>query len=322
MINVSKALLESVGKNYNIHITQAIPLNETVQIKTSDNKNYILKRVKNREVIDIYYFLLAQKFTYFIMPELTIYKQLFMIYNQQYYYLIKYYDDIDYPIEKKLIDYIDLLHKLHKSSIIRKNFNKSQFNRLYRRKLRRIDSHFHLLDLFMIECENKKYKSIFDWTYMVKYNEIMYIKNLLVKIDSQIENLLEKLDLYDYCIIHNNPSIDHFIVTNEKNYLISFDHSTIGFKVHDYIKLFIDYSDIDVDWMTLIVNDEITKFEFYYFIFNVLYFIILNIDITFLKKNQNYESINTLIHSLDVGTKAIDLYQKYESIYSSTEEEK
>ncbi|HEY8364775.1 MAG TPA: hypothetical protein VIK84_04305, partial [Haloplasmataceae bacterium] len=125
-----------------------------------------------------------------------------------------------------------------------------------------------------------------------------------------------------YCIIHNNPSIDHFIVTNEKNYLISFDHSTIGFKVHDYIKLFIDYSDIDVDWMTLIVNDEITKFEFYYFIFNVLYFIILNIDITFLKKNQNYESINTLIHSLDVGTKAIDLYQKYESIYSSTEEEK
>lgn len=321
MINVNQTLIENVEKYYNIKINQVTPVNETLMVKTKKNEKFILKRIKNKEIVEIYHYLLAQKFTHFIMPELTIHNQLFMVYNQQYYYLIRYFDDIDYPIEKKLIDYIDLLQKLHNKTVIRKNFNKSQFNRLYKRKLKRLDKQFQLLDLYIVECENKKYKSIFDWTYMVKYNEIMFIKNIMINLDEKIASLLEKIDIYDYCIIHNNPSIDHFIVTNEKNYLISFDHSTIGFKVHDYIKLFIDYSEYDVDWMNLIIKDEITDFEFYYFIFNVLYYIIRNTDITFLSKNKNYESINTLIHNLYVAAKAVELYQKYESIHSSTKEQ-
>lgn len=320
MIKLSQSLLDSVAANYRLKIAQATPLNDTIKIITTNKKQYILKKVKNKEVIDIYYFLLSQKFTHFIMPEASIHNQLYLVFNQNLYYLIKYYEDIDYPIEKKLIDYIDLLHKLHKSTVISKKFNRSQFNRLYKKKLKRLERQFQLLDLYIVECENKKYKSIFDWTYIVKYNEIMYIKNIMLELDRQIETLLDTIDIYHYCIIHNNPSIDHFIVTNEKNYLISLDHSTIGFKVHDYIKLFIDYSGYDVDWMNLIINDEITKFEFYYFILNVLYYIIRNIDITFLSKNKNLESINTLVNNLYVGAKAIELYQKYESINSSTEE--
>jgi len=321
MINFSQSLIDNVEKNYKIKSIQVTPINETLKIKTKKKKEYVLKRVKNKEVIDIYYFLLSQKFTYFIMPELTVNNQLFMAYNQKFYYLIPYYDDIDYPIEKKLIDYIDLLQKLHNKTSIRKNFNRTQFNRLYNKKLKRLERQFQLLDLYIVESENKKYKSIFDWTYIVKYNEIMFIKNTLINLNEKIASLLEEIDVYEYCIIHNNPSIDHFIVTNEKNYLISFDYSTIGFKVHDFIKLFIDYSEYDVDWMNLIIKDEITEFEFYYFIFNVLYYIIRNTNITSLSKNKNYESINILIHNLHVAAKAIELYQKYDSISSPTEEQ-
>src|SRR5690554_398937 len=290
MINFSQSLIDNVEKNYKIKSIQVTFINETLKIKTKKKKEYVLKRVKNKEVIDIYYFLLSQKFTYFIMPELTVNNQLFMAYNQKFYYLIPYYDDIDYPIEKKLIDYIDLLQKLHNKTSIRKNFNRTQFKRLYNKKLKRLERQFQLLDLYIVESENKKYKSIFDWTYIVKYNEIMFIKNTLINLNEKIASLLEEIDVYEYCIIHNNPSIDHFIVTNEKNYLISFDYSTIGFKVHDFIKLFIDYSEYDVDWMNLIIKDEITEFEFYYFIFNVLYYIIRNTNITSLSKNKNYES--------------------------------
>ncbi len=321
MININQSLIGQVETNYNIKIKQVIPINDVLKIHTNDNKIFILKKVRKREVIDIYYFLLSQKFTHFIMPEVTIFNQLFITYDQQSYYLIKFFNDIDYPIEKKLIDYIDLLYKLHKNTLIRKNFNRSQFNRLYKKKLKRLNRQFELLDLYTVECENKKYKSIFDWTYIVKYNEIMYIKNVMLNLQSQIESLVEEIEIYDYCIIHNNPSIDHFIVTNEKNYLISLDHSTIGFKVHDYIKLFIDYSEYDVDWMNLIINDEISKFEFYYFIFNVLYYIVKNIDITFLSHNKNLESINILIHNLYVAAKAVELYHKYESINTSVKEE-
>jgi hypothetical protein len=321
MNNFSQTLINHIEQYYHLKVSQVIPINEIYQLKTDQNKVYVLKRVKKREIINVYHFLLSQKFTHFIMPESTIYNQLFTNFNNQLYYLIPFYDDIDYPIEKKLIDYIDLLNKLHKSTLIRKNFNRTQFNKLYKRKLKRLDRQFQLLDLFIIECENKKHKSIFDWTYTVKYSEIMYVKNILLKLQSQIESLVDDLDIYDYCIIHNNPSIDHFIVTNEKNYLISFDHSTIGFKVHDYIKLFIDYSEYDVDWMTLIINDNISSFEFYYFIFNVLYYVVKNIEITFLSKNKNLEAIITLIHNLFVAARAVELYQKYESVNSSAEQQ-
>ncbi len=321
MINFNQSFVEHIEKNYNIKIAQIIPINEILKMKTEQEKSYILKKVKKREVIDIYYFLISQKFVNFIMPEPTINNQLFTTYNQQVYYLIPYYDNIDYPVEKKLIDYIDLLYKLHKYTIIRKAFNKSQFNRLYKKKLKRLDRQFQLLELYIVECENKTFKSVFDWTYLVKYNEIMYIKNILLKLKSQIDGLIDEIENYDYCIIHNNPSIDHFVVTNERNYLISFDHSTIGLKVHDYIQLFIDYSEYEVDWMTLIINDQISKFEFYYFIFNVLYYMIKNIQITFLANNSNYESINIMIHNLYVAAKAVELYQKYESAHSSAEEQ-
>ncbi|QVK19040.1 hypothetical protein KHQ81_04860 [Mycoplasmatota bacterium] len=321
MKNYSQALINHIESNYNLKIIQISPINEVLKIKTNQNHVYVLKKVKKREIIQVYYFLLSQKFTHFVMPEKTVYNQIFTSFENQLYYMIPYFDDIDYPIDKKLIDYIDLLNKLHKSTTIRKHFNRPQFNKLFKKKLKRLDKQFQLLDLYIIECENKKYKSIFDWTYLVKYNEIMYIKNILLKLQSQIENLVDDIDNYDYCIIHNNPSIDHFIVTNEKNYLISFDHSTIGFKVHDYIKLFIDYSEYEVDWMTLIINDKITNFEFNYFIFNVLYYIVKNIEITFLSNNKNLESINTLIHNLFVCAKAIELYQKYESVNSSSEEQ-
>lgn len=321
MINIDQPLIEHIEKSYDKKISQVIPVNSVLKVITSDRKVYVLKKIKNKEIIDIYHFLLSQKFVNFILPEVTVYKQLFTNYNNQFYYLIPWYEDIDYPIEKKLIDYIDLLYKLHKSTTIVKNFNKTQFNRIYKRMLKQLERQFHILDLYLIECENKDFKSVFEWTYLVKYNELMYIKNLLIKIQSQIDDLVENIDKYDYCIIHNNSSIDHFVVTNDKNYLISFDHSTIGFKVHDYIKLFIDYSEYDVDWLTLIINDNITPFEFYYFIFSVLFYIIKNINVTFLGKNNNFESINILVQNLFVCNRAIELYQKYETLNSSTEKQ-
>lgn len=312
MSNERNEIVSSVVKHYGLPVKEVIPNNGIYKIITNDNKTYILKKVKNRGVFNIYYFLMSQKFTNFIMPLLTTGNHIFMMHDNDAYYLTRFYEDIDYPLDKKLMDYIDLLHKLHQKTIIKKHFDKDQFNRLYKKKLKRLESRFQLLDLFIIECENKKYRSIFDWTYLTRYNDIMYIKNVLVKLQSQIDTLLEELKLYDYCIIHNNPSIDHFVVTNEHNYLISFDYSTIGLKVHDYVKLFIDYSEYNIDWLNLITIDEVSSFEIYYFIFNVLYYILRNIDITFLSKNNQYEAINSLIHSLHVAEKAVDLYQKYE----------
>lgn len=318
MININQQLIDHIQREYHFKVLQVIKEGSVLKLKTK-KKYYMLKKMRNKKVIKIYNFLLSQKFNNFIIPVATINNELYTKYKNQEYYLTPWFDNIDYPVEKKLIDYIDLLKHLHQSTTIHKKFNKAQFVRLYKKRMKALNIQFQLLDYYIIECESKRNKSIFDWTYLTKYNEIMYIKNVLLKIQQQIEDLLEDIDKYDYCIIHNNTNIDHFIVTNEKNYLISFDYSTIGFKVHDYIKLFIEYSEYDVDWMNLINSDNIEPFEFYYFIFNVLYYIIKNIEITFLSNNYPFEAINILMHNLYVSSKAVELYQKYDSINSSTE---
>ena len=64
---------------------------------------------------------------------------------------------------------------------------------------------------------------------IVKYNKIMFIKNILINLDEKIASLLGDLKTYDYCIIHNNPSINH-LLSRMKNYLISFDYSTVVLK--------------------------------------------------------------------------------------------
>jgi hypothetical protein len=318
MMAINQELFEVVQKEYNKKIIQVMQSNSVYKIKTDDNKLYMLKKAKNRNVFEIYKYLLSEKFINFIPPEVTINNQFYFNYDNQLYYLMKWFDNIDYPIERKLIDYIDLLNKLHKSTEIRKKFNKTQFVNIYKRRLRGFTKQFELLDLYLMECEDKEYKSLFDWTYLMKYNEFMMMKNILLKIQTNLEDQFEKIEKYDYCIIHNNPNIDHFVVTNEKNYLISFDYSTIGLKVHDYIKLFIDYSEYEIDWLQLMKKDNIENFEFNYFIFDVLYYIVKNMQITFLSKNNSFESINTLIHNLFVASRAISLFNKYELEVSSS----
>ena len=317
MNNKSDDFKNHLSKIYRLKIDEIIPY-KTIYKVISGDKSYILKRVKNRNLINNYNYLLSQKFANFVMPLVTIDRNLTTQYNNYSYYLTPYVDNIDYPLDKRLIDYIYLLSKLHKATNIKRQFKKDQFKRIYKKQMRHLNDHFFILDEFLSECETSENKNIFMWHYLMQYQDMIYIKNNLMEVQKMIDDALPNIDQFDYSLIHNSTSLDHFIVTNEKNYLVSLDQSIISLKIVDYIKLFIEYCEYPVDWLGLIKSEEISDFEFYYFVFNVIYYMILSIDITTSLNQSPYIAINNIINNLDVIEKIIYIYQQHKRL--ATEE--
>lgn len=317
MNKITDEFIAHLNQVYKINIKQITPINTAFKIITDENKCYILKRVKNKSLINNYNYLHSQKFHHFIGPIMTIHNQYTTKYDNYSYYLTPYVENIDYPLDKRIIDYIELLSKLHKSTNIKRKFNKEIFRRKYEKQKRHLYERFSTLDYYLVECETSEDRSIFMWFYLENYSDLIYTKNILVEVQNKIEQELEKLNQFNYSLIHNNPNIDHFVVTNDQNYLISLDQSVISLKVYDYIKLFIEYCEYQLDWLGLIKNEQITDFEFYYFVFNVIYYMIINMNITNLRNSPSYIAINNLVYDMHIVEQIIRLYKAHQKLSGS-----
>lgn len=310
MNKLDSAILHHLSDEYQTTFDAITPY-KTVYRVSSGGKWYILKPVKKQNIINNYNYLLAQKFPHVIYPLITKNASFVTRYEHEYYYLTPYVENIDYPLDKRLIDYIQLLHKLHQVTEIKRQFKKEQFLRIYRRQMRDLNHQFLILDEFLRECEQKKNKTNFDWFYLMHYYRLIDLKNILLTLQSKIDQALESIDQFNYALIHNQPSIDHFLVTNEKNYLISLDHSIISMKIYDYIQLFIEYCEYPVDWLDLIRRENISDFEFHYFAFSVIYYLVMNLQVTSLLNQSALISINHFLYTLDVADRNLNLYQNY-----------
>lgn len=309
-------LIHHLKRTYRLKVDRIIPFKTVTKVMVGD-QNYILKRVKSKRVIHNLNFLASQKFTHVILPLLTVDGKLTTDFDGQSYYLLPFYSNIEYPHDKRLLDYIDLLVKLHQKTRIIRPFDKEQFNRIYEKQNRELTDRFHILDAFLAECETKPNKTIFMWYYLSQYPKIIGIKNLLSEIQKKIDEELPRIDQFNFSLIHNRPSLDHFIVTNEKNYLINFEYSIISLTIYDYIQLFIEYADYPIDWYAIIEQEAMRPFEFYLFVFHIVYTIVLNFDVTTMKNSSDYIAINHFVYSYGVIERLIQLYQKWNSVHQS-----
>ena len=289
-----RALIQHLKRDYRLKVDRIVPFKTVTKVLVGD-KAYILKRVKNRRVIRNYNYLSAQKFAHVILPLLTIHGSFVTRFKGERYYLIPFHATIEYPHDKRLIDYIELLVKLHEKTKVIRPFDTEEFTRVYQKQQRDLADRFHILDAFLGECETKNEKTIFMWYYLSQYPKIIGIKNLLLDIQKKIDEELSQIDHFGFALIHNRPSLDHFIVTNEKNYLINFEHSVISLTIYDYIKLFIEYFEVPINWLSIIQREAMRPFEFYLFVFNVVYTIILNLDVTNMKMHRT-TSLSTILY--------------------------
>lgn len=302
---------EFIERNYNIKINKVTRINSVYKLYCFD-RIYIFKLSKNKKLDIIYNTLTTQKFKHFVAPcRSAISNAYYVIISSYYGYLFPYVENIYYPHEKKLIDYVDVLRKLHEVTLINKKFDKLTFMKIYKKQRRGLRHVFEGMDDYLKESEVSNSKTVFQWTFLMNYKTIMRLKNMLIHLQDKMNKRLESIDLFFYCIVHNNCTMDHFLVENGQKYLINFDQSFLGIRTHDYVKLYIENADVEIDWYRILFGDFEDPFEIQFLVYNILYYLVLNININKLTTSKTFEAINQFVDTLSITEKIMDLYDMF-----------
>ena len=149
----------------------------------------------------------------------------------------EFLNDVSMPIEQKSLDMIDLISNLHNKTTFYKSVTEDTFKEIYDV----IKSNIDYLKFYYDEFYEKTKKDI----YMSPSNYLL-IRNIY-KIFAALDFCLHELDEWfsivkiqnkkRVCLIHNNLTLEHFL-KNEKDYLISWEHSRIDTPVMDLLAFY------------------------------------------------------------------------------------
>ena len=197
-----------------------------------NNKKYVIKKNKT----NIYEYLSYRNFNNY--PNLII---------DDGYEIYEYIDEVEIPIEQKMIDLINNLSLLHKKTTYYKKINEYNYDNMYEEIKNKIDNSKNIYDELITKAENTTFMSPSEY-YLARNISKVYT-NIMYSIDNTNKwyNHLKSKDRLRVSVIHNNLSVSHYI----NNTFISWDKSKIGISVLDLYQLYIDSYD-KYDWYELL----------------------------------------------------------------------
>jgi len=196
------------------------------------DKKYVIKKSKT----NIYEYLSYRNFNNY--PNIII---------DDGYEIREYIEEIDVPIEQKMIDMIYNLSLLHKKTTYYKKINEYNFENLYEDIKNKIDNSLNIYNELITRIENTTYMSPSDY-YLARNISKVYT-NINYSIDNinKWYNHLKSKDRLRVSVIHNNLSVEHYI----NDMFISWDNSKIGIPVIDLYHLYLNSYD-KYDWNELL----------------------------------------------------------------------
>lgn len=232
-------------KNYReIFNPTKITISGKSHILTTNDGKYVVKE-KNKDIKSLYNYLNNRNF--------NKYPQIIDEFDNKYVY--EYLDDVEVPVNQKMIDEAKTLAELHYKTSYFKNVKIDNFKEIYEN----ISSNINYLESY--------YNNLFDKALSEEYIRpslyILIINSSLIKANiSFLKRELEKwykmindLDKIRVVYNHNNLSIDHFI----NNKFISWDKFLVDSPVIDLINLYKnDYNKYD---FSLFLNEYFKYFE-------------------------------------------------------------
>ena len=193
------------------------------------------------------------------------------------YEFIDYIEEIDIPVEQKMIELINVVSILHKKTTYYKKISEMNIDNIHDEIINKINSIKEYYDRLMYEAENTIYMSPSQYLLARNisnvYNAINYCNNNIEKWYSNIK----KTDRVRVSVLHNNLKLEHFI----NNILINWDESKIGIPVFDLYKLYNNtYNEYDWNELLKIYNHNFSIKKDEILLFNVLISIPIKVNIT------------------------------------------
>lgn len=191
-----------------------------------NNNKYVIKE-KNNDIDLIYDYLSTRGFSYY--P-----KKLF---SNDLYNVFEYIDNKKVPYEQKAYDMIELLSILHDKTSYYKDIDINEYKELFENIINKIDYTYNYYTNLILKVEQNMFMSpasyllarniskIFEMLNYSKKNIIEWYDNIKLEGKSRVVTL------------YNNIDLDH-ILTNKKDYLISWDKSIKGNPVYDLYQFY------------------------------------------------------------------------------------
>lgn len=226
------------------------------------NKGKFTVKVKENNSSDIYDYLLNREFKYFISP-ISSPDESFEVYP---YILEK-----SISSEDKSVNMMYILSMLHTRTTVYEEIDLDNVKKIYEENLKELnylDGYYHDLQDYI---ENIVYMSPAEYLLIRNisriYNAITYSKNTL-------ETWYQKKILQTKerkVLLHNNLTLDHFLISGDNNYLINWKKAKKGLPVYDLLNFFKnEYENIELEGLYRLYQSKYKYTEEETLLFNAL----------------------------------------------------
>ncbi|MBR1416618.1 MAG: hypothetical protein IJ572_02235 [Bacilli bacterium] len=230
-MNKSLETIKEIYKPYRYTLKGSATILETTSV------NYVIKE-SNNNLRELFSYLKSRSFDNY--PEIVDD-------SRKGIDVFKYIDDISYPNEQRANDLINLIAKLHYKTSFYKDVTEDNFKEVYDNIKSNIDYLNEIYDKYYDDFFKSIYLSPSKYLFMNNYSKIKANLNFCQNELDNWYSLVKKLKKTRVAVIHNNLSLDHFL-KDTKDYLISWNKSTIDIPIIDIIKFYKkEYFNINFD---------------------------------------------------------------------------
>jgi len=215
--------LKSLYKPYRYTIKGKCTILETT------SGNFVVKAKPNCDLISIFNYLKSRNFDYF--PSLYAC-------DRDDSYIYEYIEDDNILNPEKGDDLINLVGLLHSKTSFNKEVSEDTYREIYENIKNNIlylkDYYLRYYELFLKDI----YMSPSRYEFVRNYSKINAALNFSEKELDEWYDLVKEKRNERISLIHNNLSLSHFINSNGKDYLISWDNAKFDTPVLDLYKLY------------------------------------------------------------------------------------
>lgn len=269
-------LSKRTAEDYNFILDKYIPINNGCFKCKCDNKEYFIKHT-NIYTLAKYNFLYNQGVDNILYPIRNksgeMVSKLENDFESAYYItpFIKGYYMID---EVKIRDMASELKKLHKSTSFKKSLDPYKSRKKMEELFTHLNFKFSEIESYVRTIEAREYDE-FSIPVLKNYQYILDGKKEMIRLNRKIVLAIKERRSVNFCFLHNNPKLEHLILSNGNKYLISLEKGIIGISSLDMAKFYVENEDVSVD-MKSIIEEYFTESdnEFYYDYFSFLVLLI------------------------------------------------
>lgn len=239
---MNKELRELFDQNH--IITKKITIKNNVRIIDSGEEQFVIKR-REKDLEKTYHYLKSRSFNYF--PDL--------LYQTDNYDVYKYIEDANIEKEERAEDIIKLITLLHGKTTFYKEIDDDTYKELYENIIEQLDYltnyYSDIAELF----EKEEYMSPSHYFFIRNISKVFASLDYCRYHIDKWYQIIEEKKRIRVVQLHNNLTLDHYLVDNNNPYLISWRLTKRDIPIYDLLGFYKKYYK-DLDFCELVRKYE------------------------------------------------------------------